>query len=443
MKNYAVGTDKVLAKLDSPTLSGWISVTSIDELKTYAKNPVDREKCPEPVWKGTKFPASLMQQVIGTIRQFPRMETAYSLYYNIRKKEWAVKCPDQNGSGASVSYEDDGTGMPEGFAIIGSIHTHPEMSAFWSGVDLNDQKKKHGIHFVFGLRNGYVSEYKCTVFTPTEQYDQNLEDVVEEFDWSQSYEPVAEWVEIIKKQAYKKPQPVSITKYYGGGHTSVVHKPLPKTHYGHEETAQRNYEDFMENYSSAASFVDDYGYWYRPGSWYNSVDVNTEDAEIIDNKYITVLDEALANVAKAEEFRVALTDPKTISELESQLDLVVVDVSEKTTIIEGIEEIASCIPHADKFDNEEQKQIFDALFEVLPDVNLIEPTDPALRNGTAVDTIGYLIDGMVDSYCENPKCIDNTDINSMLQTLKDAYETLLRVQAESDTEAIAQEAKEC
>ena len=441
MKPYVIGTDKVLVKLDSPNLEGWISVGSLKELQTYAKAPVDRTKFPEPVWKGAKIPAKLMQQVIATIRQFPNMETAYSLYYNIRKKEWAVKCPEQNGSGASVSYEDKGDGMPEGFAIIGSIHTHPNMGAFWSGVDMNDQTKKNGIHFVFGLRSGYVKEYKCTVFTLTEHFDQDIDNVVEEFDWSKDYEPVAEWVETIKRQSYKKPQPVSVTKWFG--QSTVVHKPLPKTHYGHESTAQRNYEDFMDAYRSAASFIDDYGYYYNPeryNDWGGGFDlVSDDDAEIIDNKYITVIDEALANTGKAEELRVALLDPKTVSELESQLDIVVVDVSDKSQIIEGIEEIATFISTGDKFNNEEQKQVFDALFEVMPDVNLIEPTDPALRNGPCADEICYLVDGMVDSYCENPKCLDEVDVNNVLKTLKDAYETLLRVQAERDTETAAKE----
>jgi hypothetical protein len=39
---------------------------------------------------------------------------------------------------------------------------------------------------------------------------------------------------------------------------------------------------------------------------------------------------------------------------------------------------------------------------------------------------------MVDSYCTNPKCLDPDVVGEMLATLKDAYESMLQVQAESE-----------
>ena len=461
MKNYVVGTDAVLAKVDSPLLDGWITVGSVKELQTYTDKQIDRAQYPGLKWKGTKFPAALMQQVIGTIHEFPRMETAYSLYYNVTTGEWAVKCPDQNGSGASVSYADDGTGMPEGFSIIGSIHTHPEMGAFWSGTDLNDQQKKHGIHFVFGLRNGLVATSKVSVFTPNEQFDQNLHDVVEDFDWAQVYPAVPEWVETIKAQRYVKP--VTTYRYYGNyKYTGGKHNTKwdGKRYSG-------NYDYNRENYGSSYGYGGWYGGYY--GGWEDwdsdyedpyddyptkkdtklltgsttSVAGSTtpkpsywdddDDADLTNNKYITVFDEMLGHPGKGEEFRKAILETQTRANISYVLDLTIIDTTDVTDVLEGIEEIMTIVPTLDRT-TEDEKTILETVMDAMPEVNLIEPTDPAFRNGHNMDAITGLINGMIDSYCENPNCLDATDVSTMLSTLKDAYETMLRVAAEKDAE---------
>ena len=446
MQQFTVGTDKVLAKLDTPNLEGWITVSSIKELCTYAKKPVNRERFPTPVWKGSKFPAALMQQVLGTIHEFPRMETAYSLYYNIRTKEWAVKCPDQNGAGASVSYEDDGSGMPDGFSIIGSIHTHPEMSAFWSGTDLNDQTKKHGIHFVFGLRDGLVRYSLCTVFTPTEQFDQDIHNVVEDFDWSQVYPAVPEWVETIKKQAYRRAAATPAKTTTWPAYTRYATSKLPVTHYGHAHREHYDYLDLWEDYYGSTSFIDDYRYVPRDyksnGYTYSYADEGASDEQV--EKYISLIDDIARNTNKGEAFRLALLDPQVRGEIEQQLDLVIVDTSDKGEIISGFSELVAVIPQADKMTNEEERQIVYIVLDGLPNVNLIDPAEPAFRNAPMIDSINNLMDGLVDSYCENPECISSTDMGTLLNNLKTWYDTLLMTAAQHDTDTTTDtEATEC
>lgn len=444
MKDFVVGSDRVLAKLDSPNLKGWITVNSIKELVTYAKKPVDRTKYPTPVWKGSKFPAALMKQVLGTIHEFPRMETAYSLYYNIRTKEWAVKCPEQNGGGASVSYEDDGSGMPEGYSIIGSIHTHPEMSAFWSGTDLNDQTKKHGIHFVFGLRGGLVATSLCTVFTPTEQFDQELREVVEDFDWNQVYEPVAEWVETIKKQSYHRTYPATTVYTPKNNYSYPTSYRRPKInpgHYGSEHRVHRDYEDLWEDYYSATSFIDDYSYTPR---WYSAAGYNygTDDRDEQQEKYIKIIDDAITITSKSESFRAALLDPQTRGELENQLDLILVDASDKGEVISGFSELTAVIPQIEKTTNEEEAQVVSNILDAFPNVNLIDQADPGFRNAPMMDHITDLMDGLVNAYCENPNCLDEQDVNTLLYNLKTWYETVLMIGAEQDTKEAAEEPAE-
>ena len=446
MKDYVVGTDKVLAKLDSPNLEGWISVDSIKELKTYAKKPVDRDKFPTPVWKGSKFPAALMKQVLGTIHEFPHMETAYSLYYNVRTKEWAVKCPEQNGAGASVSYEDDGSNMPEGYSIIGSIHTHPEMGAFWSGTDLNDQTKKHGIHFVFGLHDGLVRYSKVTVFTPTEQFDQDIHNVVEEFDWAQVYPAVPEWVETIKKQSYHRTYVAPAQSKWYCGYSPAKRQTFTTGHYGHERTMHEDYEDFWssawDGYYGSTSFIDNYRYTPRDYTSGNYTYVDADEYDEQTEKYLKIIDGAVSNTHKGESFRLALLDPEHRGELEQQLDLIFVDSGDKGEILAGFSELVAVLPQIEKTTNEEEAQVISNILDAFPNCNLIDPADPAFRNSSNVENIINLMDGLVDSYVTNPDCIDPQDINVLLTNLKGWYETILMTGAQKDTEDIAAEAED-
>jgi len=450
VKNYVVGTNKVLAKVDSPVLEGWITVGSVKELQTYTDKEIDSEKYPGPVWKGSKFPADLMKQVIGTIHEFPKMETAYSLYYNITTGQWAVKCPEQNGAGASVSYKDDGDGMPEGFSIIGSIHTHPEMGAFWSGTDLNDQQKKHGIHFVFGLHDGMVRYSKVTVFTPTEQFDQDIHNVVEDFDWAQVYPAVPEWVETIKKQSYRrvytyptyayKPKKTKYNTYAGYGYSGYHSGRSGSSWWG-------GYGGGWDAWEDAYGEDIDYDYDYtKPvtGTTASAAALTTDDGEIgEDNPYIIVFDEALADAVKSEQLRMVMVDQQTRSVIEHEIDLLVIDITDPTDIVEGIQEITSITGSVagPKLTDEDERAILESVLDSMPAVNLIDSTAPTFRNAYCVDAIGALVNGLVDSYCENPRCIDSEDVSNFMSTLKDAYDTMLRIEAEKDSAVYLQSDK--
>ena len=453
MKNYVVGTDKVLAKLDTPCLEGWITVDNIKELQTYSEKEVNREDYPEPVWKGSKFPAALMQQVLGTIHEFPRMETAYSLYYNATTGEWAVKCPDQNGGGASVSYEDDGSDMPAGFSIIGSIHTHPEMSAFWSGTDLNDQKKKHGIHFVFGLHDGLVRYSLVTVFTPTEQFNQDIHNVVEDFDWAQVYPAVPEWVETIKKQAYRRVYAPATTyipstgrRNWDGKMSSKDWREYWKSYYSGSTSSYAGYAgyDYSDYDYTGYSGYDcgDSDYDYKPVA---GADLTTsiKDAVDKDNPYYKLVDEVISNVAKGEQFRNALLESDGRFNLEHELDLVIIDTSDKNDMVAGVAELAACLPQAEPLTADDKREMLECVLEAMPDVNLIDPHVSMSRNMSNAEAIKDLVSGLVDSYCENANCLDPDIVGELLGVFKDAYETIVKIQSGEYTAPEEEESVEC
>jgi len=202
--DYIVGYDRVLTKVDSPCLAGWEEAKDIEQLKAAANSRTPKDIEVGVKWVGGKISNEVMKKVLGTIHAYPHRETAYVLYYNPQTRQFVVKCPEQGGFGAAVNFKDDGVPPEPGFATIGSIHTHPEMGAFWSSTDMADQANRRGLHIVFGLRDGHVAFHLCSVFTLAGRYDQKLEDVMDPIDFAKDYPAVSEWRKIIDKGDFDK-----------------------------------------------------------------------------------------------------------------------------------------------------------------------------------------------------------------------------------------------
>lgn len=458
-KDYVVGNDGVRVRLTSQCLEGWIKPKNLEDLQTYASKELDTEKFHGPRWIGAKMQADLLKQVLGTIHVFPKMETAYSLYYSTEEKKWAVKVPEQNGSGASVSFYDDGKDMPEGFALLGSIHTHPEMGAFWSGTDLSDQQFKHGLHIVFGLHDGLVSQAKCTVFFPSQQEDQDISDVLEEVDFTQVYEPVEEWVEIIQRQSYRRP--VATVKVYGNNGAVIQHRTLPAGHYkpannyagytydpGYGRSSWYNTYGGSNGYGSNWYGSDWYGGSWYGGSWSSGAwdsdyvdDItgnNTEEITVDAAKDLkSAILEALNDSDSAAMLVDVLTDPAVRGPLEMTTGVMVVDSLDKTDVLISIEDLMTGETVLKDLEDEEARQIFEGLMDLRPDFNIIDRNN-ALGNDINIESLCYLLKKAASAYSDTP-CVSDDTVATWLNTLKETYETVLAAQAEhenpTDTEA--------
>jgi len=157
--------------IDSPNAKGWHQC----EPEEFFANqrPYDTELNKDLLkWTGAKVGKDLLLQVAALANCFPRMEIMVCLYYSSTEQKWLASVPKQKGSGAHVKYDDEDFEPPKGYEFLGTIHTHPEMSAFWSCVDRNDQNRKNGLHLVLGLRNGKINEVLCSLFYNGKQYDQ-------------------------------------------------------------------------------------------------------------------------------------------------------------------------------------------------------------------------------------------------------------------------------
>jgi len=97
------------------------------------------------------IPTRMFGNILGFFREVYNLyksEAIVLLFYNKDKKSYKIYVPEQEVSGASLSYKTDKT--IKNHVLVGSIHSHGSMSAFHSGTDIGDEKSFDGIHMTVG-----------------------------------------------------------------------------------------------------------------------------------------------------------------------------------------------------------------------------------------------------------------------------------------------------
>ncbi len=75
-------------------------------------------------------------------------EAMVLIYLNTDTNSISFKAPKQEVTGASIDYKS--IVVDDNFMLVGSIHSHGSMSAFHSGVDVNDENDFDGLHITVG-----------------------------------------------------------------------------------------------------------------------------------------------------------------------------------------------------------------------------------------------------------------------------------------------------
>jgi proteasome lid subunit RPN8/RPN11 len=188
--------DKAWIEMSSALFDGFIET---DSLQAVIDNAVSTEVPPALKCKVSRIPNDLMSRVLGTIRKFHHAEIAWQLYYSVKDDAWDIYCPEQDASSGSVRFEDnkelDEYNAALGYYRVGTIHTHPHMSAFWSGTDMRDQKGFPGIHIVLGTdRDGIVNSTKATVFMSYGYRDIDFNEIVEPISFTDNHKEDVCWL---------------------------------------------------------------------------------------------------------------------------------------------------------------------------------------------------------------------------------------------------------
>lgn len=123
-----------------------------------------------------KVPFEMLSQTAaffrGVMKRFNNAEAIVRIWWNVTEKRYEIRVPDggQRVAGASVHHNDtfdladerdSVTGMSKYLHVM-DIHSHNNMSGFWSGTDDNDERKApEGRMFgVFGKANQTIPDWK-------------------------------------------------------------------------------------------------------------------------------------------------------------------------------------------------------------------------------------------------------------------------------------------
>lgn len=143
---------------------------------------------------------------------------------------WGILVPEQTNTAAHCKYDPDSVASlkEDHVLIVGSVHSHPEMSAYASGTDHSDQADFDGLHITYGWQksvgNG-ATQYHAELQMGGSNYIMNIDDIFESFNIDKEPDPdVVEWTTKVKKPsapALGAPKTASygVTNIYTSGTT--------------------------------------------------------------------------------------------------------------------------------------------------------------------------------------------------------------------------------
>ena len=153
--------------------------------------------------------------IVDKLDQFFRLvddqhgtESIVMLTYDMDKEGpegWGVLVPDQENTAAHCNYDPHSIAemKPDNVMIVGSVHSHPKMSAYASGTDHADQADFDGIHITYGWQksvNNGATQYHLELQMAGQAYTLQPEDVFEDFVQKEPDPDVVEWSAKVKKE---------------------------------------------------------------------------------------------------------------------------------------------------------------------------------------------------------------------------------------------------
>jgi hypothetical protein len=160
---------------------------------------------------------------------------------------WGILVPEQTNTAAHCKYDPDSiAGLKDDHVlIVGSVHSHPEMSAYASGTDHEDQADFDGLHITYGwqksVSNG-MTQYHAELQMGGSNYILDIDDVFESFKMEKDPDPeVVEWTDKVKKfqapalGAYNPTTPYQTT-YYNAGTTHTAGHGITNPNYAGYDT---------------------------------------------------------------------------------------------------------------------------------------------------------------------------------------------------------------
>jgi hypothetical protein len=161
---------------------------------------------------------------------------------------WGILVPDQTNTASHCKYDPDSIAAlkEDHVIIVGSVHSHPEMAAYASGTDHEDQADFDGLHITYGWQKSVgsgMTQYHAELQMGGSNYVVSIDDVFESFNLEKDPDPeVVEWTSKVKKTqapalgAYNS-APYGTTSYYSSSGTVIMGHGTT-SHYGYSDSSR-------------------------------------------------------------------------------------------------------------------------------------------------------------------------------------------------------------
>jgi PRTRC genetic system protein A len=202
--HYIIARNGIFLKKVMPWVEAVVPVETIETL--------DDEQ-PEATLLLPPLPAEIIVQALKLAKAVhDKWQSEVSLLLHYGKEGYKLTVPEQFVDAVSVEY--DGRERLPGALCVGTIHSHGHMSAFHSGVDLEDEKTSDGIHVTLGDMMEYP-QFSLSVeiavngmrFPVTHSWFEGLVEVGKLYTINhpsiESWEVPEEWLAVISQRPYR------------------------------------------------------------------------------------------------------------------------------------------------------------------------------------------------------------------------------------------------
>lgn len=205
------------------------------------------------VYISNKIPKELFKEVLtsfyGVYKKYHKEASAQIWRYKDGDRKYFVVYPEQNISGASVSFKNDTEQMTQLREVADRIvdcHSHHSMGAFWSSIDDGDEQTADCFRMVIGCMSAQSAQYLLRVkfesiyrnFSATELFDMTEEEEAEILKTSNIEEDNGEIYKYILDSG-------RVANYVAcGGGYRTVNSPTP-------EEENKRYEELFEELKTA------------------------------------------------------------------------------------------------------------------------------------------------------------------------------------------------
>lgn len=206
-----------------------VEIASVEEEASYSMPPIP------------KIIIDKLDEFFRLVHAKHGTESIVLLTYDTTKEGsdgWGVLVPDQTNTAAHCKYDPDSVAAlkEDHIMIVGSVHSHPEMPAYASGTDHDDQSDFDGVHITYGwqrsVSNG-ATQYHIELQIAGNSYSLKIEDVFESYTINKEPDPdVIVWSDKVKKSLPPSPSQAGVITSYNNqayipGGTRFVEKRVP------------------------------------------------------------------------------------------------------------------------------------------------------------------------------------------------------------------------